>query len=80
MNSVETLDLKSTYGTLTRTRRLRAAFEFKNANSTAAWSIMERFVQSERRARRVVSRAEGPGATVAAVGEGLLGGDGIGVG
>lgn len=44
----------------TLTRRLREAFEFKNANSTAAESISERFVQSGRRASRAVRSCEGP--------------------
>lgn len=47
-------------GKLTFTRRFRAAFEFKKANSTAAESISERFVQSGKRASSVVKSCEGP--------------------
>lgn len=68
--------------TLTLTNRFRAAFEFKNAKSTAAWSIEDRFVASGRRVNRVVNICEGPcGASVGVPGGvGVLGGEGTGVG
>lgn len=67
---------------LTFTRRFRAAFEFKNAKSTAAWSIKVRLVASGNLASRAVRSWEGPcGASSGEPGgEVAFGVPGVGVG
>jgi hypothetical protein len=68
------------------TTRLLAAFEFKKAKSTAAWSMSARFVQSGKRASRPVRSWPGPAAwgnsevAAGAVGVEGRGVPGVGVG